>query len=761
MKILNKRLFRGFKESFAKYIVSLLIFIVGTSLFIAIADYSDSIVQSINKLMKNSNCEDGNFQLYKPLTNEQLDNLAQYGITLENNFYINYKDPTNNTTYRIYKQRKQINLLQLRDGKLPQSDTDIVIEQHYAKSHSLNISDVLTIDGTNYQISGHGYSIDYDSLYEVGDGPYPDYSNFCLCFVNESQFTKLMNENVIQYNYSYKLGKKANDYTDEDLYDYLRKQFIKAKEINIDSDQNICNLITLIKRKDNQRIISFAHDIAINKNCTMPMGIVFFFMLSFLIATLAVSQLQKEYRIVGTLSALGYNNNQLTLNFIIIPVFVVTLGSIIGTVLGFLFAPYFMQGYINGGCITDVKPILYPYLTLYGTILPISISILVNIIVVKFALNKPIVSLLRGTVEEHKEKINLNLDKFKFRVKYQIRQFTREFSIYITLLVSLILTIFMVVFGVSLYSTLSCFKVDCEQTMDYNYKYFFRFPTTEVPSGGETAYERAFQTQFDGNKLNFTLRMIGLNENSKFIDCKSSECNADEMIISASIRDKFGWKKGDSVSLKDMESGTIHDYKVVDVMDLQYGMYVFTDINAMRNEYGLSDNYWNVIYSSEKLDVDERNLAETLTKSSSLKGASARIDSLMNVILSMCVMGILIFVGMLYIIMALMIQKYQNAICTLKILGYTHSQVCQMYLLNSLLTVIVSMGISIPLSFQMVKLIYPKIIATVLNGMQVKMPFGTLMFIIGLILVSWISIAGIYSYKLSKISAVDILRSKE
>ena len=54
-----------------------------------------------------------------------------------------------------------------------------------------------------------------------------------------------MNENVIQYNYSYKLSKKANDYNDEDLYNYLREQFIQAKEINIDSNQKICNLITL------------------------------------------------------------------------------------------------------------------------------------------------------------------------------------------------------------------------------------------------------------------------------------------------------------------------------------------------------------------------------------------------------------------------------------------------------------------------------------------------------------------------------------
>ena len=195
------------------------------------------------------------------------------------------------------------------------NNDDIVVEQHYAKMHNLNVSNELKIDNINFNISGHGYVIDYDSLYEVGDGPYPDYKNFCLCFVNDEAFNKLSKNYTIQYNYSYILNKESDNFTNEDLNDYLKNKFINKSEINSNLNPNTCNLINIVTRDDNQRIISFSHDISINKNCTMPMGIVFFIMLSFLIATLAVSELRKEYRIVGTLSALGYSNKQLTLNF--------------------------------------------------------------------------------------------------------------------------------------------------------------------------------------------------------------------------------------------------------------------------------------------------------------------------------------------------------------------------------------------------------------------------------------------------------------
>ena len=762
MNVLNKRIFRGFKQNFAKYIVSFAIFMIGTMMFVSIADSTDSINLAINNLIEDSNCEDGNFLVYSPLNHHQINELNDYGVTIENNFYINIKDSNTGTTYRIYKNRENINLLQLNDGEYPNNYTDIVIEQHYAKLHNLNLSQSLKIDNNKFNISGHGYVIDYDSLYEVGDGPYPDYNNFCLCFVNKEMFDALTKSYTVQYNYSYVLNKGKNTFTNDDLNDFLKNQLVNTSIVdNSKITENTCNLINFMERNDNQRIISFSHDVTINKSCTMPMGIIFFIMLSFLIATLAASEIRKEYTIIGTLSALGYNNIQLTLNFIKLPVFVVSIACISGTILGFTFAPYFMQGYINGGCMTDVKPVIMPYLILYGTVLPILISIIVNALVVNRTLNKPTVSLLRGTASIDTSKINLNLSRFKFRVKYQIRQFTRELSMHLTLLISLIATIFMVVFGVSLYSTLSSFKIDCDNTMHYEYKYLYRFPTVTSPEGGEEAYERSFQTQFGEDKLNFTIRMIGIQPDSAYFNCDTEKCDENEMIVSASIRDKFHWNKGDTVTLRDNLNGKVHNYKVIDVMDLQYGMYVFTDINTMKKQYSVEDDYWNVIYSNTKLDIDENNLADTLTKVDSLRGASARIDSLMAVIISLMGMGILIFIGMLYMIINLMVEKYEKSICILKILGYSHRDVCQMYLITSLFVVIISMLISIPISFKVVTLIYPTIIATVLNGMQVKMTFGALIATIALILVSWIFVILIISRKLSKISALDVLRFRE
>ena len=293
MNVLTKRIFRGFKENFIKYIVSFLIFMIGTMMFIAIADSTGSVNLAINNLIKESNCEDGNFLLYSPLSSKDVNELNEHGVTLEKNFYINIKNFNNGTTYRIYKNRNLINLLQIRDGSSPLNNGDIVVEQHYAKTHVLNISNELELDDMNFNICGHGYVIDYDSLYEVGDGPYPDYKNFCLCFVNDETFNKLTKNHTVQYNYSYLLNKKPGNFTDEDLNDYLKSKLINKDKMNhtLDLNDNTCNLIN----------------------------------------------------IVGTLSALGYSKKQLTINFIILPVSVVTVSSINIEILSNTLSLFFMQ----------------------------------------------------------------------------------------------------------------------------------------------------------------------------------------------------------------------------------------------------------------------------------------------------------------------------------------------------------------------------------------------------------------------------------
>lgn len=77
MNVLTKRIFRGFKENFTKYILSFLIFMIGTMMFVAIADSTDSINLAINNLIKESNCEDGNFLLYSPLNSNEIDELKK------------------------------------------------------------------------------------------------------------------------------------------------------------------------------------------------------------------------------------------------------------------------------------------------------------------------------------------------------------------------------------------------------------------------------------------------------------------------------------------------------------------------------------------------------------------------------------------------------------------------------------------------------------------------------------------------------------
>lgn len=477
MKTLNKRLFRNAKNSLTKYILVALILFLGIAVFVAIATSTDSIVGEIRKLEKISNCEDGYFLLHTALDEKQIQELIQQGVLLEENFYINIEDYDSDIVYRFYKMREKIDLVQIKEGKRPEYRGEILIEQHFAANQGYRVGDELALTVKDFKIMGTGYSIDYDALYQDGDGPYPDYEKFGLVFVSDEEFEELAKEYPVQICYSYILQNESEGYNQEKMYEWLINQKISYDMLN-DNDylQKIGMrkgdnmLSSYVAKEDNQRIISFSHDVLVNKKCVLPMGLVFFVIIAFLIATLAVTDVRRQYSNIGTLYALGYRKKELIYHFIIIPVSITALSAVLGTLMGFWCAPFFMNNYVQGGCITDIKTAFPKYLFVYGMISPIVISIVVNWSVINKAIDKPVVMLLKNVDCEKRPGINWRLDSFGFISKFQIRQLIRESLLYGLLMVSLLLTIFMVVFGISLYGTLNEFKKDCRQTMKYDYK---------------------------------------------------------------------------------------------------------------------------------------------------------------------------------------------------------------------------------------------------------------------------------------------------
>lgn len=827
MNILSRQTFRNFKNEWVKYFAIFLLVSLGLAMIISVSDATDSIDIALEKLETKSNVEDGNFSLFVPFNDKQLSELKKHGVTLEENFYIDYKDKDNDATVRVFKNRKLIDLVQLKEGRKASAEGEIVLEQHYAKLHSLKIEDKIRLDNTDYKIVGLGYSIDYDALLEQEDGAYPDSEKFGTAFVSEKTFSALREKNKAEYYYTYLLD---GDYDDDELFDFLSEMELDENKVSdiymkktiddvndeiadfrggaddvVDGAQKLYqgiaamtppngntelrdgahslytsagslrdavydvaddyltvdweNLITFTPKSDNRRIVDFRDFASTNKYCALPIGIALFLTLAFLVAIIATNDIKKQSKTIGTLYSMGYSSNQLTGSFIILPVLVVTIASVVGTILGFNIVFLFTSEYVANGCIADL-PTAYPiYLILYGLVVPPVLTMLVNWIVIKYTLSKPVLSMLKNSNIESKN-MEIGLNNMKFKPKYQLRQFLREMSGYILLFISLFMTIFMMVFGVTLYGTLSTWVNGCDKDIDYGYKYYYKFPSADVPTGGEEVYSKPLQATLELVNTQMDVELWGLQKDSKYFNFDLSGSKSD-VYISDSTQSKFGWKVGDTIYLSSPMGDECYSFKVAGVVDFSTGLYIFMDIDNMRKVFDQDDDYWNVILSNKALDIDTNRLAATVSKDDVVNGAERRTSSLMGIVYMLMGMGVFVFVGIFYMMMKIITEKSLTSISLLKIMGFYQGEVQQLYLINPLVVVILSAVASIPFSKWLVSVIYPYIISGVTTGMPVVLPPYLLLGLIGIIFLSWLVVHILLTKKLNNISPAELLRSNE
>ena len=201
-KVLRKRAWRDLKENKFRYFALAILIIRSMYLVISLIGAADTIVDGTTREAKEHKLEDGQFQVFVPLTTKQKDNLIKKGITLEETFYLDFRQ-NDGSKLRIFKNRKKVDKINL-------DEREVVVEKRYAKEHNLKINSKITIDGDSYKITGIGSVPDYDACYEKLSDSTIDSKQFGLAFVTEDAYQNLKdNENSIQseeYVYAYRLN---------------------------------------------------------------------------------------------------------------------------------------------------------------------------------------------------------------------------------------------------------------------------------------------------------------------------------------------------------------------------------------------------------------------------------------------------------------------------------------------------------------------------------------------------------------------------
>ena len=244
MKSLNKRILREFRAHFGRYLALLFMIVLGMYLVVSVAGMAETTIAGTKVYNDEKKIQDGQFTVFVPLTDKQLRSLSDEYGDIEQLFSVDvtYKDSkadnskSKEKTLRVFKVRKNIDLISLDEGKLPESDSEIVVMNLYADRNNLKVGDSITLSGKSYKISGIGCVPDYNLPVKNFSDMTADPKCFGVAFVSDDAYEEIKmgkDAGAQDYTYVYRL-KNTDSLSAEEKQDKARDLKDDIKDIDFD-----------------------------------------------------------------------------------------------------------------------------------------------------------------------------------------------------------------------------------------------------------------------------------------------------------------------------------------------------------------------------------------------------------------------------------------------------------------------------------------------------------------------------------------------
>ena len=266
---LSKRVFRDLKKNIVRWIALMLLIVVSMYVVVSMAASADTVTSGVRKFGEDSLLEDGEFSVFVPLKDSDIESFAQKGVLIYPSFCLDFV-VENNSILRVFCMRSNVNVPLADRGGTPKSGNELLLEKHYADFHGIRVGDELSIGDIVFVVCGIGAAPDYDNvtnnITDIGSDP----QNFGVAFVSDEYYAKLKrSETLMQaetYLYSYRLTEDCT-LTHKDLKNALNElefdanliedTFIKEQIEKAETEKNDI-LEAIDKLKDGSRELTDA-----------------------------------------------------------------------------------------------------------------------------------------------------------------------------------------------------------------------------------------------------------------------------------------------------------------------------------------------------------------------------------------------------------------------------------------------------------------------------------------------------------------------
>lgn len=834
-KVLRKRIWRDFKSNLPRYLALSLLIILAMYLVVSLVGAAETIIRGSENADSRQCVEDGDFSLFVPMKDEEMEDLEADGVTIEPQFYMDYEIDEDHTI-RIFANRDEVNRIDLVKGTLAEKGNELVVERQFAEKNDISAGDVITFGGREFTVTGIGTTPDYDNVLKSLGDTGCDCLHFGTGFVAADVYDTLRAEEKSikseEYYYAYRLNGAMTDdelkdrlekleFTSGDVEDPFFQEYwdrtmgkkddltngiqelldgakelkeLKAfedgiieytdgtkeaedgsnelldgiQELKDETDDMIDdifsedaqNLMTFVKAGDNARIQAASGDQELYRSVGTIAGAILLILISYVLSVFVVHSIDQESAVIGALYALGVKRKNLMAHYVTLPTVITFVSGLIGTLLGYssLGVPIQMQDCYNYYSLPDLDVIYMPYLFIYGIVVPPVISIIVNSLVIRKRLSKPVLTMIRNEQKVGNGK-DIKLGNMSFMNLFKIRQMLRESRTGFTVVFGMFVSLLLAMMSLEIYTYCANVNRDYVNDTKYEYMYTYKYPTEEVPEGGYEAYAKTLKKKIYG--YNFDITVMGLTENNPFFDVNLSDSSS-KVAISSSIAYKYGLDVGDTLTLKDDEADKIYAFEISSVAQYAPSFMVFMPYDKALELFDEPEDYFNVVFSDHALDVETGRLYATTTKTDVKKAAGIFSDIMQGMILTIGGVSVLIFIVVMYLMMKVMIDRSSFNIALIKIFGYRNKEVKKMYLDGNFYIITIGALISIPLTKWIMDMAYePAFVPNIACGIDKSFPFWMYLAIFAGILILYFIINHLLIRRIRKMVDDEVLKNRE
>lgn len=723
---LNKRLFRELRDEAGKYAVIFLFMTLTIGFVSGFLVAGDSMIKAYDESFEKYQIEDGHFLLKDEVSAAVTAELEQQEhVKICTDYYIeepadNDMDGGNDSTLRIFKIRRELNLICLMDGSLPEEADEIAVDRMYAENNHLASGDYININNEKYKISGLVALSDYSALFSDNNDLMFDSIKFGVAVVTKDGFKQLSAENI-RYNYCWQYNDPPKDETDEQK---MSEHFIETLAEKVSKSH--AEIDTVIPRYANQAINFTGDDMGSDKTMIIVLLYILIVILAFVFSVTISHTITREASVIGTLLASGYSKNELLRHYLAAPLIVTFISAIFGNILGYtVFKDTVADLYYNSYSLPTFHVIWNAEAFILTTLIPVFIMLAANLFVLARKLRLSPLQFLRNDLSRKKNRRALPLLNLPFFHRFRIRIILQNLSGYCTLFMGILFASILLLFGMMMKPLLSHYQDGVIADMPAKYQYILK---TKIPTENEQAEPLCISSlTYDSKHRSEEVTIYGIMENSRYFKEKLPN---DGIAISSGFAEKYEIQAGDTIHLREPYDNASYSFTVkkitdytgslavfmtnqtyTDTFDTETGLFdvSFTDIELLLHRLASPDDglYYNGYFSNEELtDIDKKYIVSCITIEDMTK-VSRQLNVSMGSMFEMIkVFATVLAALLMYLLTKLILERNSTAISMVKILGYNNCEIARLYLLATSIVVILSAFISLALATEIILLIY-------------------------------------------------------